>query len=613
MFKPNLFYLLMLAALLMAVSACKKETETHVQPAAPFATAGTNQQNVTEFSVKLNADSLKKGQSGQWSIVSGLKEDNRVYFDSDRQPDTRFHGMPGEAYILKWSVPGYSDATVKVSFKPLATTITNSSPDNQTQFYLSATSYDSGQWTITGGKYAFIRNQSFGGVYVPDINAPNLKFQGYAHRSYTLTWTTRYGSKSASASVTIKTGDYLESEALSELEVDPDSYRVTTSGGHVTGLDLSSSGIAYILSDTVGNPSVQAFTYLKKLNLYGSSVSKFPTVIGDRYQQLESLNLSATMITSVADNIGQLKKLKEFDVTGLNYGATIYSLPDSFGQLESLEVLRFGAGLQQIPDSFGQLKNLRYCDITGNIPQTIGNCTNLEHLSVTTQGGIASSISKLTKLRMLYWNAGSTTRLPSDIGNMIALDSLQLQANIPDLPTSFAQLPLRRLQIVTNGQGLSALPANFGDLPNLEDLTLGGTYSALPTTFSNLNKLRYCTLYTANLTGFPADIGNLSKLEYLSCTSSSISSLPASIGNLASLTELRLGGNKLSGLPANFFHLAHIKTLDLANNQLNGFSEDFKLLKGTLTTLYVQGNNYQPQELTQLRSWLPTTLIYPLY
>lgn len=609
----NLFHFLFFALLLTVFSACKKETETNVQPAAEFATAGTNQRDITDFSVKLNADSLKKGQSGKWTIVSGLKESGKVYFDDENKADTRFHGMPGETYVLKWSVSGYSESTVNVSFKPLTATITNSSPDNKTQFFLAATNYDGGQWTIDGGSYAYIRNQSFGGTVTPDINAPYVKFQGYTHRNYKLTWVTHYGSKSASASITLSTGDYLESEALTELELDPNSYRVTTTGGQVTGLDLSSSGIAYILSDTVTNPAVQGLKYLKNLNLAGSSVSIFPTVFGDRYQQLESLNLSSTAINSIASNISQLKKLKELDITGLNYGATIYSLPDSFGQLESLEVLRLGVGLQQIPGSFGQLKNLIYCDITGNLPETIGNCTNLQHLSVINPGGIAASLSKLTKLRFLNWIAGTATNLPADIGNMIALDTIQIQATLTELPVSFASLPVRRIQIsgVVGGQNLPVLPDNFGDLPNLEDLTVSGTFSTLPASFGRLIKLKFCTLNTPNLTSLPADIGNLTKLGYLSCSYAKLSAVPASIGNLTALTELRLGQNNITVLPNSFYSLSNIKTIDLGNNKLTGFSSDFQKLKNTLSILYVQGNTYQPADLVQLKNWLPTTAVYP--
>jgi Leucine-rich repeat (LRR) protein len=612
--KHSFVFLFVLAILFACFSSCKKVTEINIQPSAPFATAGTNQTDVMEFSVKLNADSLKKGQTGKWTIASGLQEDNKVYFDDAAKADTHFHGMPGETYVLKWSVSGYSDATVKITFKPLQTSITNSSPNNQTQFFLSAKGYDSGQWNIEGGTYAYIRNQTSGGTYLPDINAPNMKFQGYAYHSYKLTWTTRYGSKSASASIILNTGYYLEREGLQELQLDPASYRVTFENGHITGLDLSSSGIAWVFADTVACPAIQAFTNLKRLNLTGSATFKFPAVFGDRFQNLEYLNLESTIISSIPDNIGQLKKLRELDLQFLQQGASIYSLPSTFGQLESLETLRLAAsGIQQVPDSFGKLQKLRYCDMSNNniqyFPGSIGNCISLEHLAVVTQGGILSSISKLTNLRYLFWGTSVSTSLPLDIGNMSSLDTLELQANLNSLPTSFANLPVRRLSI--SGQGLPTLPNNFGNLRNLEDLTLGGSFSNLPASFSSLTKLIYCTVNSTNLSTLPADIGNLKTMQYLDCSYGKLTGLPASIGDLTALTELRLGQNKINTLPVNFFLLPKIKKIDLANNQLATLPDDFQKLKNTLSLLYLQGNPYPPADLVKIKQLLPTTGVYP--
>jgi Leucine-rich repeat (LRR) protein len=549
-----------------------------------------------------------------WTIVSGLNETGKVYFEDASKPDTRFHGMPGETYTLQWSVSGYSTSTVKIVFAPLQATITNNSPANQTQFFLTATTYDSGQWTIDGGNYAYIRNQTFGGTVIPDLNAPNVKFQGYAHRSYKLTWTTKYGSKTASTSITLNSGDYLETEGLTELQLSTGSNVVTYENGHVTGLNLGGNGITWVLTDTVGCPAIQAFTYLKKLTLSGGALFSFPTVIGDRYQQLEYLNVSHTGFTSIPNNIGNLKKLKEFDAEYLSVGGGVYSLPATFGQLQSLQVLRMEAsGIQSLPDSFGQLQNLVYCDVANNslqyVPSSIGNCSNLVHLAMVTQNGIPGTISKLSKLTFLYLASGSIS-LPSDIGNMSSLDTLQLQGSITTLPTSFANLPISTLQI-TGSQNLSSLPSNFGSLPNLQFLTIAGSFTSLPASFSQLSKLQSCTLYSTNLSSLPTDIGNLKNLQYLSCTNSKISALPASIGDLSVLIELRLGQNKISVLPTNFFSLTKIKTIDLGNNQLTSLPADFQNFKNTLSLLYLQGNNYPAADLIKIKQLLPTTSVYP--
>lgn len=613
MTKPFFTITLSVFLIICCFAACKKEIETRVKPAPAFATAGTNQQNVSEFSVKLNADSLNRDQSGKWSIVSGLNESGKVYFDDPTKPDTRFHGMPGEAYELKWDVSGYSSSTVKIAFKPLQARIVNASPNNKTQFYLTCDNYDKGEWVIEGGSYAYFRNQSFGGTVIPDMNAPNIKFQGYAHRQYKLTWTTHYGSKSASASITINTGDYLENEGLSELQLDPGSYRVTYERGHITELNLQSSGIAHVLADTLKAPAIQAFTYLKRLNLNGSATFIFPEVIGDKFQSLEYLDMTATVVSSIANNIGKLTKLKEFVYENPQMGATLYSLPSSFGQLENLEVLRLGtSGLKYIPESFGQLKKLRFCDLSSlyieRFPESIGECSALEHLAASTVGGIPASVSKLKNLRYLYWNSGTKISLADNVGNMSALDTIILSGGMDGLPASFAKLPLRFVDITG---GLASLPANFGDLRKLERLTLGGSFATLPATITQLPKIRILTIYANNLRSLPADIGNLKTLTYLRCTNAQLTAIPASIGDLPELEELWLGQNTIKTLPDNFFNLTKIRTVDLGNNQLSTLPTAFGKLKGSLSALYVHGNNYPTEELVALKALLPTTYISP--
>ncbi|WP_413668421.1 leucine-rich repeat domain-containing protein [Mucilaginibacter sp. Mucisp86] len=615
MSKSNLTHLFAITLLLAFFSSCKKETITRVQPSDPFSTAGTNQSDVSEFSVKLNADSLQTGQGGKWTIVSGLQEQYKVYFDDDTRPDTRFHGMPGENYVLKWKVGNNSESTVKISFKPLTATIINAAPNNQTQFYLTATSYDSGQWTIEGDNYASLQNQSFGGTVIPDINAPNIKFQAYAHKNYKLTWTTKYGSKSVSASITLNAGDYLESEALHDLQIDEGSNRVTYESGHITSLDLSSEGTTWLFADTVANPALQALTYLKKLDLSGSATFEFPKIIGDRFKNLEYLDLNYTILHGVPENIGQLKKLKQLNIEFLNDGGYIGNLPETFGQLENLEILNLAAsGIQRLPDSFGQLKKLRRLDIGANnvkyVPESLGNCSNLQFIDIVTQSSISGSISKLSKLRFLRWiSTASSSSLPADIGNMASLDTLDLEANIPDLPASFAKLPIRSLRIT--GSGLPALSDNFGDLANLEDFTLAGSLTVLPASFTRLSKLKYCILSSTGLTSLPADIGNLKKLQYLDCSFTKLTVLPPGIGDLSALTDLKLGQCRISTLPANFYNLQNIKTIDLGNNQLSSLSSDFQKLKNTLSTLYLWANNYPPEDLIKIKQLLPKTLVYP--
>ncbi|SHG04791.1 leucine-rich repeat domain-containing protein [Pedobacter caeni] len=609
---PNLKYTFFVI-LISCLFACKKDEKTEIKPALPFAAAGTNQNDVENFQVTLNADSLKAGQTGKWTIEKGLVE-SKVYFSSDVKPDSKFNGMPGETYQLKWTVMAngtkYSESTVQVIFKPLKAVIGNNAPGNSTQFFLTGNKYDNGLWTIEG-KYAKLLGLIAGGTVVPDINSPYVQFQGYANTSYKITWTTYYGSKSASATWEFKTGNYLEKEALYDLQLDPSSYRLAYENGHIVKLDLNASAAAWILRDTLQFPALQALTHLRFLDLQGSSVGEFPKIIGDKFRQLETLNFTSTKISSIPENIGMLSKLKQLI---LGYGGGIYSLPESFGDLESLEYFKCTAiGLEYIPESFSKLKKLKYLEANLNpiqrLPSKIGDLSNLEVLLVSTAENIPASISKLRNLRRMYFTTKTENSvLPDDFGSLSALDTLIMEGKYKELPSTFGNLDLKDFQLT--GPALTALPYNFGNLKNLENLIIAGQFKSLPVSFTKLMKLKYCTLYSNELETLPADLGNLRRLVYLHVEYGKIKTVPESIGDLENLNEIRLDKNQIEELPAGFFNLPKITIIKMSTNKLKSLSDDFGKLSATLKTLYLYNNAYPPADGIRIKQLLPTTTVY---
>lgn len=602
-----------LAIFLLFIFSCKKDENIEIKDAPPFATAGTNQNDIEQFQVTLNADSLKAGQSGKWTILQGLVED-KVFFSGVTKPNSKFNGMPGETYQLKWTVSNgskvYSESTVKITFKDLKAVISNISPGSGTKFVLSGNSYDKGLWEIEG-KYASLNSLQNGGVVIPTINSPNVRFQGYAYTSYKITWTTYYGSKSASSTINIKTGDYLESEALSDLQLDKASYRLGYENGHITKLNLQGSGIAWILRDTVQFPALQALKYLKWLDLSGSSTFEFPAVISDKYTQLEYLDLNYLKFPSFPANIGRLTKLKQLM---MGYADGIRTLPESFGDLENLEYFRIVAvGLTSIPESFSKLKRLKYFECTLNplqkLPVKVGDLSNLEVLLVKTKEALPSSISKLTKLRRLnFIGEASNNVLPADLGNMIALDTLTLDGNFRELPASFSNLDLIDFQL--SGPLLVNIPDDIGNMKNLESIAIYGQFKNFPESFTRLSKLRSFTAGSYALESLPANIGNLKNVAYMSISFGKFKTVPESIGKMANLTELRLENNQLEALPVGFFDLPRISVMRMANNKLTSISKDFGKLSGTLRTLYIYGNNLSDEDRVLLRQLLPTAGIH---
>ena len=605
----NVFLLLLLSWL----ASCKKDVVTHIKEAPPFATAGTNQSDISNFQVQLNADSLQEGQKGKWTILKGLVEE-KVYFAEDNKPVTKFNGMPGETYELKWTVESggklFSESTVKINFKPLKAIIKLENQTGGTRLILSGNRLDNGKWTIPE-KYAYIYSLQLGGISIPDINSGAVQFQGYAHKDYAITWTTYYGSKSADTTIHVKTGDYLESEALTVLGMS--GLKVDYENGHVTKLNMQASGSARLMQDTVMNPAVQALTHLKYLNLEGANLNIFPVLFGSKYKELEYLNIEGTDISSLPDNIGQLTKLKHFHINSLNHGARLTSLPESFGNLESLEYFAAtGIGLESIPESFSKLKNLKYFEAYLNplkkLPNKLGDLKNLELLMVSTDENIPASVAKLTKLKRLYFvTTAEDAKLPADFGNMTALDTLEIIGPFRELPNSFCDMNMSIVKFST--PKLASLPANFGNLKRLQTLQIGGLFKTFPDSFSKLSNLENLTTGGA-IEYFPKDFGNLKKLGYLDCEFSNLKELPESFGELDNLTELNLYMSKVAYLPPGFFNLKKIEKINLGYNKLKSLPEAFGNLKDTLRTLYLWGNEYPTSDRDRIKSWLPFTGVY---
>lgn len=168
-----------------------------------------------------------------------------------------------------------------------------------------------------------------------------------------------------------------------------------------------------------------------------------------------------------------------------------------------------------IPDWFGQrlltlqVLDLRTCNVTGVIPSSIGNLTNLSSL---------------------YLSDNSLTgQIPSTLGQLLSLSVLDLSKNF------------------LTGSILSS----FVSLRNLTSLDISSN----------------------NLTGsIPPGIGSLSQLRSLNLSNNGLtSSIPAQLGDLGSLVDLDLSGNGLSGsVPQDLRGLRNLRRMVFGNNRLGG-------------------------------------------
>ena len=129
-------------------------------------------------------------------------------------------------------------------------------------------------------------------------------------------------------------------------------------------------------------------------------------------------------------------------------------LPDALGNLSNLEYLHLGTNNLSggIPDALGNLSNLEYLSLSfnalsGEIPSSLGNLSNLEYLSLSfnaLSGEIPSSLGNLSNLESLdlYLNDLSGG-IPSSLGNLSNLTNLRFTYNrslTGSLPQSLTKL-----------------------------------------------------------------------------------------------------------------------------------------------------------------------------
>ena len=277
------------------------------------------------------------------------------------------------------------------------------------------------------------------------------------------------------------------------------------------------------------------------------------------------------------------------------------SIPASLGNLTQLQYLDLEVNQLSgsIPASLGNLTQLQYLDLgdnqlSGGIPASLGNLTQLQHLGLgdnQLSGSILASLGNLTQLQ--YLNLGDnhlSGSIPASLGNLTQLQTLNLEDNhlSGSIPVSLGNLT--QLQYLNLGQYL-----------NPGDNQLSGS---IPESLGNLTQLQYLHLEGGQLSGsIPASLGNLTQLQELHLEGNQLSgSIPESLGNLTQLQELYLDDNQLSGsIPASLGNLTQLwYWLGLEGNQLSG---SIPTSLGNLTQLL-----YLHLEGNQLSGSIPTSL-----
>uniref|UniRef100_A0ACD6A1R3 Uncharacterized protein n=1 Tax=Avena sativa TaxID=4498 RepID=A0ACD6A1R3_AVESA len=338
---------------------------------------------------------------------------------------------------------------------------------------------------------------------------------------------------------------------------------------------------------------VNTLPHLKVLGLsncgLGSTVS---TLSPSNLTHLEVLDLSGNEFgTSLQHNwLWDLTSLKKLQLGGCGWTGPI---PDALGNMSSLEVIDLGANYKlsgYMPDNLEnlcslQVLNLDWVNINGDLTELMGRLPKC-------------SWNKLRELHLL--RANLTGELPDWIGNLTSLSHLDLYQNMLVGPVPAGIGALGRLTYLDFGLSkLSGVMStqHFASLVNLEyldlshnslELDLDGDDWVPPFRFLQIGYFRSCKLGPH----FPTWLRWQAGIAELDISNTSISGvLPHWFWTVSSHAQrLYLSRNQLTGDLPTKLDLLSVVELDLSKNSLSG-----KLLANLtapqLTRLHLSNNH----------------------
>ncbi len=268
----------------------------------------------------------------------------------------------------------------------------------------------------------------------------------------------------------------------------------------------------------------------------------------EEMSSLVVLNIANNEISSLPNNLSNLKNLKELDVSGNK----LSKIPDSIRALRhQLRILNLSSNrLSHLTNAVCDLDKVRVVDVSMNmlvsLPERIGNMRSLTELYASDNKIVSfpPSIQSCSSLRYLHVRKNRLTEVPQYMEYLIHLEVMNLrQNNLVDFQSPLSSL--KSLLIDTN---------DFRDMPEA---------------LFKCHNLEFLSMEDNLLKRIPSEIQELRRLRALYLSYNEIAELPSELCSLDQLKHLVLHGNKMTRLPLEFYCLHNLSILNLEEMDLD--------------------------------------------
>ncbi|KAJ7968725.1 Receptor-like protein kinase [Quillaja saponaria] len=341
-------------------------------------------------------------------------------------------------------------------------------------------------------------------------------------------------------------------------------------------------------------PNLFNISTLKHLYLSFNSLSGIlPLNIGYGLGNIEELDLGANKLSGqIPSSFSNASKLIRLELAGNSLTGAI---PDSLGNLKDLQFLNL------------ETNNLTNDPVSSDISflSSLTRCKQLKVLSLAQNplhGKLPNSVGNFSSsFQDFYmWDCEITGSIPQEIGNLSGLIRLDFSGNDigGSIPTKIKELMnLQQLNLEENRLD-GSFPDEFCQLKNLDGLILSHNkiYGPMPECLGNLTFLRQLYIDSNNLTSkIPSLFWSLKDMLEINLSSNALNgSLPPEIKNLRAITLLDLSWNEISGsIPNTVGSLLTLQLLNLSHNALFGTIPKSLELLVDLTYLNVSYNKLQ--------------------